>query len=93
MALSDLILPVEVILVMCGVAITALLLMYRRGHNKTLLGIVLAEFWLFGTYFLFWLGIFSEAERVTLLRYGVFLLQFAIVIGSAVYILKHRRKS
>lgn len=91
MELSDfLIQPVFVALV--GVpALIGLFVMFRMGHNKTVLGIFLANAWLVITFALSALGLLNDEQRIVFLRIGTFLLQWSFIVGGVTFAIYHNR--
>lgn len=82
--------PVFVALV--GVpALIGLFVMYRLGHNKTVLGVFMADAWLVVTFAASALGLLNDDQRIVILRIGTFLLQWSFIVGGASFIIHHRR--
>lgn len=82
--------PSAVSFFLSALATIGLYIMYRIGHNRIVLGVVLPNLWLTVTFLLDALGLIDQPTRIAVLRAGQSLLEFAFIVGAVVFILKRR---
>lgn len=90
--LADWLIPPHVSMVLALMATIGLAVMYRIGHNRSVIGLMLANLWISCIYGLDAFGVIDATTRTVALRAGVSLLEFAIIVGAAVFMLKHWRR-
>ena len=62
--------------------------MYRIGHNRSIIGIMLSNLWICLAFFMDAVRLIDEPTRIVFARAGLSLLEFSLVVGAIVFVVK-----